>query len=135
PLDHYRNGTAVHKLLKDLGEDHGSTSLRFLVDAAMLSAYGAQLPPSKGCLRGLKGFVPRTDVVRVQVVAHLRDHLGGRMTRVIHQPAHLLRPVPHRFPRRDSDITPAAQRLDEHPYRTRSLADILMVGASRPALP
>ena len=46
---HNGDWTTVHKLLKNGLEHPCHTSVRFLVADLMLSVYGAQLPPSKGC--------------------------------------------------------------------------------------
>jgi transposase len=58
--NHDRHRTTVHKPVKELWEHHCPASWQFLVDTMVLSAYGAQLPPSKGCPRHARDFAKAT---------------------------------------------------------------------------
>ncbi len=78
-----------------------------------------------------KRLIERRQGMRIEIVAHQRDPLDLGVPRLVDEPTNLMRPVDGRFGRRDGDVPPGPQRLDEHPHIGHSFPDVLVVDPCR----
>src|SRR6187200_877074 len=89
-----------------------------------------QLLANASCFSGREGVIEGSRSMRIELIQHYPNHLGGRII-LVDQPLHLVREVVFGSPLGDHQMTPARLRLTHHKEVGRPVALVFIINAGR----